>query len=157
MFWGHLHEKGPTYSFNMFLKHLSLVNYKNFDSINLEFDPVINCLVGNNGVGKTNILDAIYHLSFGKSYFESTAKNIVYNSPFFETRRSWAFTALVCDCQKMHEETCWNFFSRHRFRSLECVFRDVRPGGQKRPICSIFNCLSVRSCTAALNRSVEIW
>ncbi|MEX0359529.1 MAG: AAA family ATPase, partial [Allomuricauda sp.] len=52
----------------MFLKHLSLVNYKNFDSKIMEFDPVINCLVGDNGVGKTNILDAIYHLAFGKSY-----------------------------------------------------------------------------------------
>ena len=68
----------------MFLKHLSLVNYKNFDSINLEFDPVINCLVGNNGVGKTNILDAIYHLSFGKSYFNPVStQNIKYDADFF--------------------------------------------------------------------------
>ena len=68
----------------MFLKHLSLVNYKNFDSITLEFDPVINCLVGNNGVGKTNILDAIYHLSFGKSYFNPVStQNIKYDADFF--------------------------------------------------------------------------
>ncbi|WP_435622875.1 DNA replication/repair protein RecF [Flagellimonas sp.] len=68
----------------MFLKHLSLVNYKNFDSINLEFDPVINCLVGNNGMGKTNILDAIYHLSFGKSYFNPVStQNIKYEADFF--------------------------------------------------------------------------
>lgn len=68
----------------MFLKHLSLVNYKNFDSITLEFDPVINCLVGNNGVGKTNILDAIYHLSFGKSYFNPVStQNIKYHADFF--------------------------------------------------------------------------
>ncbi|MEM9076894.1 MAG: DNA replication/repair protein RecF [Bacteroidota bacterium] len=68
----------------MFLKHLSLVNYKNFDSITLEFDPVINCLVGNNGVGKTNILDAIYHLSFGKSYFNPVStQNIRYEADFF--------------------------------------------------------------------------
>ncbi|WP_422861004.1 DNA replication/repair protein RecF [Flagellimonas sp. S174] len=68
----------------MFLKHLSLVNYKNFDSITMEFDPVINCLVGNNGVGKTNILDAIYHLSFGKSYFNPVStQNIKYGADFF--------------------------------------------------------------------------
>lgn len=68
----------------MFLNRLSLVNYKNFDSINLEFDPIINCLVGNNGVGKTNILDAIYHLSFGKSYFNPVStQNIRYNADFF--------------------------------------------------------------------------
>ena len=34
-----------------------------------ELDPKINCFVGDNGVGKTNILDAVYHLSMGKSYF----------------------------------------------------------------------------------------
>ncbi|GMN08573.1 DNA replication and repair protein RecF [Croceitalea sp. MTPC5] len=68
----------------MFLKHLSLINYKNFTSHNLEFDPIINCLVGKNGVGKTNILDAIYHLSFGKSYFNPVAtQNIKHGEDFF--------------------------------------------------------------------------
>lgn len=68
----------------MFLKHLSLVNYKNFDSKKLEFDPVINCLVGDNGVGKTNVLDAIYHLCFGKSYFNPVAtQNIKHQTDFF--------------------------------------------------------------------------
>ncbi|WP_222984613.1 DNA replication/repair protein RecF [Flagellimonas meishanensis] len=68
----------------MFLRHLSLVNYKNFDSSNLELDPVINCLVGNNGVGKTNILDAIYHLCFGKSYFNPVStQNIKHDTDFF--------------------------------------------------------------------------
>lgn len=68
----------------MFLKHLSLVNYKNFSSKSLEFDPVINCLVGDNGVGKTNILDAIYHLSFGKSYFNPVStQNIKHETEFF--------------------------------------------------------------------------
>lgn len=68
----------------MFLKHLSLVNYKNFDSQNLEFEPTINCVVGANGIGKTNILDAIYHLSFGKSYFNPVAtQNIKHGEDFF--------------------------------------------------------------------------
>ncbi len=53
----------------MILKSLSLLNYKNFESQSFEFNDRINCFVGNNGVGKTNVLDAIYHLSFGKSYF----------------------------------------------------------------------------------------
>lgn len=68
----------------MFLKHLSLVNYKNFDTQKLEFEPTINCLVGANGIGKTNILDAIYHLSFGKSYFNPVAtQNIRHGEEFF--------------------------------------------------------------------------
>ena len=68
----------------MILKSLSLINYKNFASKAFEFDAKINCFVGNNGVGKTNILDAIYHLSFGKSYFNPvTSQNINHNADFF--------------------------------------------------------------------------
>jgi DNA replication and repair protein RecF len=68
----------------MFLHNLSLLNYKNFDSANFEFDRKINCLVGNNGVGKTNVLDSIYHLSFGKSYFNPiTSQNINHDADFF--------------------------------------------------------------------------
>lgn len=68
----------------MFLKQLSLVNYKNFDSKALDFDPVVNCLIGRNGMGKTNILDAVYHLCFGKSYFNPVAtQNIKHGCDFF--------------------------------------------------------------------------
>ena len=68
----------------MKLKSLSVVNYKNITSKHLEFDPKINCFVGKNGVGKTNVLDAIYHLSFGKSYFNPiTSQNINHGAEFF--------------------------------------------------------------------------
>ena len=68
----------------MFLKHLSLLNYKNIDSAEFDFDGKINCLVGNNGVGKTNVLDSIYHLAFGKSYFNPvTSQNIRHEAQFF--------------------------------------------------------------------------
>ncbi|PHS66733.1 MAG: DNA replication and repair protein RecF [Flavobacterium sp.] len=68
----------------MTLENLSLLNYKNFETISFQFDPKINCLVGNNGVGKTNVLDAIYHLSFGKSYFNPiTSQNIKHGTDFF--------------------------------------------------------------------------
>ena len=68
----------------MYLKSLSLVNYKNFDSASFDFDAKINCLVGHNGVGKTNVLDSIYHLSFGKSYFNPvTSQNINHQAEFF--------------------------------------------------------------------------
>jgi len=53
----------------MYLKKIALFNFKNFSELDFTFDSKINCFVGKNGVGKTNILDAIYHLSFGKSYF----------------------------------------------------------------------------------------
>ncbi len=68
----------------MILKSLNLLNYKNFDAFTVEFDAKINCFVGANGVGKTNILDAIYHLSFGKSYFNPIAsQNIRHEQDFF--------------------------------------------------------------------------
>ncbi|WP_370478590.1 DNA replication/repair protein RecF [Tamlana flava] len=68
----------------MILKSLSLLNYKNFDSKSFIFNDKINCIVGNNGIGKTNILDAIYHLSFGKSYFNPVAlQNIKHEEDFF--------------------------------------------------------------------------
>ncbi|WP_019038551.1 DNA replication/repair protein RecF [Psychroflexus tropicus] len=68
----------------MILKKLSLINYKNFDQISIEFDSKINCFVGKNGIGKTNILDAIYHLAFGKSYFNPiTSQNVKHGEDFF--------------------------------------------------------------------------
>lgn len=55
----------------MYLRKLSLTNFKNYESTELEFSPRINCFVGNNGVGKTNILDAIHYLSLTKSFFNN--------------------------------------------------------------------------------------
>jgi DNA replication and repair protein RecF len=68
----------------MYLKNLSLLNYKNIAEANYEFDPKINCFTGKNGVGKTNVLDAIYHLAYGKSYFNPLAvQNIKHGEDFF--------------------------------------------------------------------------
>lgn len=68
----------------MILKTLSILNYKNFDTKTFQFDDKINCFVGPNGIGKTNVLDAIYHLSFGKSYFNPiSSQNIKHNTVFF--------------------------------------------------------------------------
>ena len=51
----------------MILKNISIINYKNIKGANLELSPKINCLIGHNGMGKTNFLDAIYYLSFCRS------------------------------------------------------------------------------------------
>jgi len=55
----------------MYLKKLALTNFKNYELNELAFSPKINCFVGNNGVGKTNILDAIHYLSLTKSFFNN--------------------------------------------------------------------------------------
>lgn len=67
----------------MHLKSLFLTNYKNYQQVDLSFSPKINCFVGANGVGKTNLLDAIYYLSMCKSYINPVDyQNIRYNEDF---------------------------------------------------------------------------
>ena len=67
----------------MHLKKLSVVNFKNYSEAELEFNPRINCFVGPNGVGKTNILDAIHYLSLCKSYFNAVdSQNIKHGNDF---------------------------------------------------------------------------
>jgi len=61
----------------MHLKKIQLYNFKNFEQNEFDFDEKINCFVGNNGVGKTNILDAVFFLSFGKSYFNNNIRQII--------------------------------------------------------------------------------
>ena len=51
----------------MVLKSIALTNFKNIASADLEFSPKVNCLLGDNGMGKSNLLDAIHYLSFTKS------------------------------------------------------------------------------------------
>lgn len=51
----------------MILKSISIVNYKNIKDASLAFSPKINCFIGSNGMGKTNVLDAVCYLSFCKS------------------------------------------------------------------------------------------
>ncbi|OYQ31925.1 DNA replication and repair protein RecF [Flavobacterium cyanobacteriorum] len=68
----------------MYLKQLSILNYKNIAEAVYVFDPKINCFTGKNGIGKTNVLDAVYHLAYGKSYFNPLAvQNIKHGEDFF--------------------------------------------------------------------------
>lgn len=68
----------------MILSHLSLVNFKNYNQIELEVSPFVNCFLGKNGMGKTNLLDGIYYLSNCKSFFNSVdSQNIKNEEDFF--------------------------------------------------------------------------
>ena len=72
------------YQKNVILKKLSLLNYKNIAENSFEFESKINAIVGKNGIGKTTILDAIYHLAVGKSYFNPlSTQNIKHGEEFF--------------------------------------------------------------------------
>ncbi len=68
----------------MYLKKLALLNFKNYSQKEIELSDKINCFVGKNGVGKTNILDAIYYLSFCKSFLNPIdSQNIKHEEDFF--------------------------------------------------------------------------
>lgn len=65
----------------MFLREISILNYKNIREATLRFSDKLNCFVGLNGQGKTNILDAIYYLSFTKSAYNTIdSQNITHDA-----------------------------------------------------------------------------
>lgn len=61
----------------MQLKSIQLTNFNNYTSVQTDFHPQVNALTGKNGMGKTNMLDAVYYLCIGKSYFSSGDKYVV--------------------------------------------------------------------------------
>lgn len=61
----------------MHIDKLSLINFKNYSEASVNLHNKVNCFVGNNGVGKTNFLDAVYYLCMCKSYFQLTDKYTV--------------------------------------------------------------------------------
>ncbi len=68
----------------MNLRKLNLHNFKNFKIAELEFSSKVNCFIGDNAAGKTNLLDAIYYLSFCKSYFNPIdSQNIKHGEDYF--------------------------------------------------------------------------
>jgi len=68
----------------MILKQISILNYKNLEQVDLVFSPKMNCFIGQNGMGKTNLLDAVYYLSFCKSATNPIdSQNMMHNQDFF--------------------------------------------------------------------------
>ena len=74
----------------MILKRISILNYKNLEQVELDFSPKMNCFIGQNGMGKTNLLDAVYYLSFCKSVSNPIdSQNIKHNQDFFVVQGSY--------------------------------------------------------------------
>lgn len=68
----------------MYLKKISLLNFKNIAQEELALCPGINCLVGDNGAGKTNVIDAVYYLSMCKSSLAMTdGQSVRHGADFF--------------------------------------------------------------------------
>ena len=67
----------------MHLKSLTLVNFKNYEQVDIPFSEKINCFVGENGVGKTNILDSVHYLALCKSNLNPVdSQNVMYDREF---------------------------------------------------------------------------
>lgn len=82
----------------MYLSALHLVNFKNYTDLDLKLTAGINGIVGQNGAGKTNILDAVYYLSMCKSYLNvNDRQNMRFEQPFFSISSQWQFP------EKTHE------------------------------------------------------
>lgn len=93
----------------MHLQKITVVNFKNFESQTFDFESKINCFVGDNGVGKTNVLDAIYYLSFAKSYFNPVAtQNIRHTEDFFMIEGEYQINdridTVVCSLKRGHKK-----------------------------------------------------
>ena len=61
----------------MKIEHIKLTNFRNYDELELDFNPNINIIVGNNGQGKTNILESIYVLSLTKTNRYGLEDNLI--------------------------------------------------------------------------------
>lgn len=89
----------------MFLKSVNIINFKNIEEAKLNFSEKLNCFTGNNGSGKTNLLDALHYMSFTKSYFNtSDAQVIKHGNNFFvlqgEYERNTASEKIYCGYEK---------------------------------------------------------
>ncbi|HHS94943.1 MAG TPA: DNA replication/repair protein RecF, partial [Phaeodactylibacter sp.] len=65
------------------IQQLKLTQFKNYSSAVFDFDPQLNCIVGKNGIGKTNLLDAIHYLAMCKSHFSIADKNVILHGKDF--------------------------------------------------------------------------
>ncbi len=95
----------------LYIKKLSLVNFKNYEEVSLEFSPRINCFVGDNGMGKTNLLDAIHYLSLTKSFFNSVdQQNIRHGQEVFviqgEFVRGESTEKIYCSVRAGRKKIC---------------------------------------------------
>jgi len=85
----------------MIFNSLSLFNFKNFETEQFTFESGINCIIGRNGMGKTNILDALHYLSIGKSAINPVdSANIKFNQPSFYIKSK------ISRLESLHEILC---------------------------------------------------
>ena len=96
----------------MNLERIQLHNFRNYRSLDLDFDPGVNLLVGDNAQGKTNLLEAIGYLGSGKSFRTQKNRELVYLGEDFAEIKGSVFS------QERRQEIRWLLFSGQRPRQL---------------------------------------
>ena len=85
----------------MILKKLSIINYKNIREATLELSPKMNCFIGHNGEGKTNLLDAVYYLSFCHSAYTSIDSQVIrHDQDFFVLEGAYSDFNIYCGMKR---------------------------------------------------------
>ena len=86
----------------MWLKRLSLINFKNIRQAEIDLSQRFNCFVGDNGAGKTNVLDAVHYLSMSKSAFTMTdGQSVSHGEDFFVVEGSY-----IADSERLEGVNC---------------------------------------------------
>ncbi len=101
----------------MILEELSILNYKNIEQAEIRLSPGINCFVGKNGMGKTNLLDAVYYLSFCRSYTNPVDSQII---------RHDADVCMLQGKYRMKDDTPVEIYSGLRRRQKKQFKRDKK-------------------------------
>lgn len=99
-------QPSKVYSHGMLaIKSLQLQQFKNYSSAKINLNSQVNCFVGKNGAGKTNVLDAVYYLSFTKSYFNPTdLQHVLHGENYFSISATYNRNDL--------DETAFLFFEK---------------------------------------------
>ena len=91
-----------SYLCKVILRKLSILNYKNIGETQLELSPKMNCFIGRNGMGKTNILDAIYYLSFCRSASNPIDSQVIrHDEPFCMIEGQYSKSAADNECSEL--------------------------------------------------------
>ena len=105
----------------MRLDNISLGDFRNYVNLQLDFDPGVNLIVGDNAQGKTNLLEAIAYLGSGKSFrAQRTAELVRFGAEFADIEGS-------VTAQERQQSVRWVLFPAHRPRML------YRNGRRRRP------------------------
>ncbi len=94
----------------MVVKQISILNFKNLEQVDLTFSPKMNCFFGHNGMGKTNLLDALFYLSFCKNHTNLTDSQLIkHDADFCVLQGSYLFEdnhpdEIYCGIKRKHRK-----------------------------------------------------